>query len=199
MKRFAHAVLALAVSAATLTGCGRSSNVTTSSASAAPAASGGAIIAESGSTFRGTLKQEISSKTSHDGDKFTIERNGEVVNGHLQDVHPAGLGKKPSMVIVFDNVTMPDGTVAAPIDVTIENMGAFNAKSHHFRTMGMMLGGAIAGHMAAHAAHQKHGGLAGAAGGYMLSQEMKTDIDVRRGTLLELRFNSDAVAAPASK
>lgn len=195
MKRFALVVIAAALSASMLTACGKSSNVSTAGSTAAPAATGGAVIATAGSTFRGKLQNEISSKKSHDGDKFSIENKGEVVRGHLENVQPAGVGKKPSMVIVFDNLQMPDGTVAAPIDVRIENMGAFNARSHHFRTLGMMVGGAIAGHMAGGAVHKKHGALAGAAGGYLLSQEMKTDIDVKPGTTIVLKFNKDAVSS----
>ncbi|HET9030197.1 MAG TPA: hypothetical protein VFN49_08470 [Candidatus Aquilonibacter sp.] len=194
MKRFALALTIAALSASTLSACSKSSNVTTASSSAAPAASSGAVVATAGSTFRGKLQQEISTKKNHDGDKFAIENKGEIVYGHLENVHPAGIGKKPSMTIVFDNLTMPDGTVAAPIDVTIENMGKFGAKSHHWRTIGMVVGGAIAGHMAGGAAHTKHGGLAGAAAGYALSQEMKTDVDVKRGTTVVLKFKKDAVA-----
>lgn len=195
MKRFALVLTVAALAASTLTGCGKSSNVSTASSSAAPAASGAAVLAAAGSEFRGKLQQEVSTKKNHDGDKFTIVFKGETVNGHLEDVHPAGLGKKPSMVIVFDNLVMPDGMVAAPVDVTIVNAGVLNAKSHHMRTVGMMVGGAIAGHMAANAAKTKHGGLAGAAGGYMLSQEMKTDVDVKPGTTIVLKFNKDAVAS----
>lgn len=197
MRRSAIALTLVAVCATALTACGKSSNVSTASSSAAPAASG-AVVAAAGSTFRGKLQQEISTKKSHDGDRFTIVSNGQTVDGHLENVQPAGLGKKPSMVIVFDDLKTADGTTAAPIDVTIVNMGAFNAKSHHFRTFGMVVGGAIAGHMAAHAVHAKHGGLAGAASGYMLSQQMKTDVDVRPGTTVVLRFNKDAVGGSSA-
>ena len=195
MKRSAIALILVALFAPALTACGRSSNVSTASSSAAPAASGGTVVVVSGTTFRGKLQQEISSKKSHEGDRFTIENNGTVVEGHLENVHPAGLGKKPSMVLVFDDMRMPNETVAAPIDVKIMNIGAFDAKSHHWRTIGMMIGGAVAGHMAGNAAKTKHGSTAGAAGSYVLSQEMKTDIDVRAGTTVLLKFNKDAIAS----
>lgn len=195
MKRSFIALILAAVSATSLTACGRSSNVTTASASAGPAASGATVVVVSGTTFRGKLQQEISSKKSHDGDQFSIAAsNGETVDGHLENVKAAGLGKKPSMVIVFDDVKMPDGTTATPVDVRVMNMGVLDAKTHHFRTFGMVVGGAIAGHMAAKAAKAKHGSVAGAAGGYMLSQEMKTDVDVRPGTTVVLKFNKDAYA-----
>jgi hypothetical protein len=45
------------------------------------------------------------------------------------------------------------------------------------------------------AAGKHHGGTMGAAGAYVLSQEMKTNVDVKPGTLVELKFLSDAVSA----
>ncbi len=198
MRRSVIALTLVAACATALTACGRSSNVTTASSSAAPAVSGGAVVVKAGSTFSGKLQQEISTKKSHDGDRFTIQNKDGIIDGHLENVQPASFAKKPSMVIVFDDLKMADGTTAAPIDVKIVNVGAFNAKSHHFRTFGMVVGGAVAGHMAANAAHAKHGGLAGAASGYMLSQQMKTDVDVRPGTTVVLRFNKDAIGTTAS-
>jgi hypothetical protein len=179
---------------------GHSSNVSTASSSAgpgrtgAPGATSNTVVVPAGTTFRGKLQQEISTKKDQAGDRFSIvASNGETVHGHLDNVHAAGLGKKPSMTMVFDDVTMPDGAVAAPIDVTIENMGAFGAKSHHLRTIAMMAGGALAGHMAAKKVGRKHGGLAGAAAAYVLSQEMKTDVDVKPGTVVVLKFKKDAM------
>ncbi len=194
MRRSAIAFTLIALCATSLTACGKSSNVTTGNSTAAPAANGGSVVAQAGSTFRGKLQQEISTKKNHDGDRFTISGKDGTVDGHLENVQAASFGKKPSMVIVFDEFKSPDGTTATPIDVKIVNMGAFGAKSHRLRTFGMVVGGAIAGHMAANAAHGKHGGVAGAASGYMLSQQMKTDVDVRPGTTVVLKFNRNAYA-----
>lgn len=181
-----------AILIAALAACSHSSNVSTTSASAAPGASSNTVLIPAGTTFRGKLQQEIDTKTNHDGDKLTIvASNGETVNAHLINVHPAGIAKKPTMTIVFDNVQMPGGAVGSPIDPTIENMGVFDAKTHHMRTLGLMAAGAMAGHLAASKAGKKHGGLAGAAGGYVLSQEMKTDVDVRKGTTVVLKFQHD--------
>ena len=189
--------------ALSLAACGgKSSNVTTqsaASAAAAPAGTGTVVLVTSGTTVKTKLQQEISTKKNHDGDKFALivqnssknpSLNGAVIDGHVDNVTPAGMGRKPAMTIVFDDIRMPDGTTA-PIAVQIVNTNAFNAKSHHWRTIGMMIGGGAAGHMAA---GKHHGGLAGAAGGYMLSQQMKTDVDVRPGTVIVVRFNSDATA-----
>lgn len=211
MKRSATAVLLAAVCAASLVACGKSSNVASESAnagSAMQAAGSGAVLVKQGTIFEGKLDKEISSKTAKDGDTFTITEtdtmfhatpalHGAVIDGHLAGVTAAGLGKKPAMTIVFDDIKMADGTTA-PINVQLANMGAFDAKSHHLRTVGMMMAGAMAGHAAAKAAGKSHGGLMGAAGGYLLSQEMKSDIDVKPGTILQVKFLSDATASSAS-
>ena len=181
--------------------CGRSSNVTTQSAVTGPPAAGAAVLVKTGTMFQGRLQQEIATNKSHDGDTFTLVQHdtlmhkepalhGAVIEGHLENVSPAGMGKKPALTVVFDDIRMPDGSTA-PINVRVVNISAFDAKTHHWRTFGMVLGGAIAGHMVA---GKHHGGLAGAAGGYVLSQQMKTNVDAKPGTLVELKFLSDAVA-----
>jgi hypothetical protein len=199
--RLAAAILLVAVLAA----CGKSSNVSTQSAGASSAAAnsvaGGTVVAPAGSTYRGKLDKEISSKTSHDGDTFALVAingtgplAGSSIEGHLANVQAAGLAKKPAMTIVFDDVLLSDGT-KVPIDVQLVSYGLFGAKSHHWRTIGMVLGGGMAGHMAA---GRHHGGLLGAAGGYMLSQQMKTDIDVKPGTVVAVKFLAPATEGAAA-
>lgn len=187
-----HAMIGVAfLAAVTLAACGRSSNVSTQSAVTGAPASGGAILVTAGTRMSGKLQTEIATNKNHNGDPFTIaEKNGAVVEGHLENVSPAAMGKKPSLTLVFDDIRMPDGTTA-PIAVRVENIGAFNAKTHHWRTIGMVLGAGAAGHIAA---GKHHGGMLGAAGAYMLSQEMKTNVDVKPGTTIELRFLQNAVA-----
>lgn len=187
----------MALIALGLVACGRSSNVSTTSAgqNAAQPQSGQTVIV-AGTTFYGKLQQRISSKTSHDGDKFELQQtdtllhktpqlHGTMVEGHLENVVPAKTMHKPGLTIAFDDIVLPDGS-KAPINVQLVSLNAFNAQSHRLRTIGLMIGGAIAGH----AVHKRGGGLAGAAGGYVLSQTLTTDINVPPGTVLELRFRS---------
>jgi hypothetical protein len=192
MKRFTIAAgLAAAIG---LTACGHSSHVTTQSAVTGAPSAGGDVLVTAGTEFRGRLQQEIATDKSHDGDTFTIVQPNATINGHLENISAAGMGKKPTLTIVFDDIKLADGRTA-PIDVRLLHVGTFDAKSHHWRTIGMMLGGAVAGHIAA---GKHHGGLMGAAGGYLLSQQMKTNIDVKPGTLIAVRFLHDAVAQPTT-
>lgn len=203
--RYASVIAAVLLFQFTLTGCGRSSNVSTRSAGQGQMnTTTGPVLVAAGTDFYGKLQQPISSKTSKDNDTFQLQQtdtlihknpalHGAVIDGHLENVHAAGPLHKPSMTIVFDDITMPDGT-KAPIDVQLLSMKSFEAKSHHLRTIGMMIGGAIAGHeMHKHTGHGN--GLLGAAGGYALSQTLKTDISVPAGTVLEVRFKAPATAA----
>jgi len=186
------ALLALSAIAA----CAHHANVTTRSAGASASAAG-SVIAAAGTVYYGKLERPIGTKISHDGDAFAIDEtrssdpslDGAVIDGHLEDVARAGPMRNPKMTIVFDDIMLADGT-KAPVDVELVSMRAFSPKTHHLRTIGLMIAGAIAGHEAAKHAHRRHGALAGAMGGYALSQTLKTDIAVPAGTLLEVRFKS---------
>ncbi|MDQ2873188.1 MAG: hypothetical protein M3R35_08690 [Candidatus Eremiobacteraeota bacterium] len=192
-----------------LAACGHHDVTTRSSGSAAGGgtASGPALVA-AGTTFYGKLQQPIGTKTSKDGDTFSLAQtdtflhknpalHGAVVDGHLENVHGAGPMHRPSMTLVFDDIKTADGS-KAPVDVRLVSFKSFEPKSHHLRTIGMMIGGAIAGHEVAKHAGRSHGGLMGAAGGYALSQTLKTDIAVPAGTVIELRFNQPARAMSGS-
>ena len=154
-----------------------------------------------GTHFFGKLDQPIGTKTSQDGTTFTLTQtdtmfhkdaslHGDVISGHLENVHAAGPMHKPGMTIVFDNVQLADGT-KAPVNVKLVSMNAFEPKSHHLRTLGLVMGGAVAGHMAA---GKHHGGLMGAMGGYALSQSLKTDVSVPAGSVIEVQFLSPVTA-----
>ncbi|HEY9179455.1 MAG TPA: hypothetical protein VIO32_01970 [Candidatus Baltobacteraceae bacterium] len=198
--------LTIAVALVVLAACGHHSDVTTQSggSNTYSSSSGGKTVVAAGTDFYGRLQQPISTKTSHDGDTFTLAQtdtffhknpalHGAVIDGHVENVQAAGPMRNPALTLVFDDVRMPDGT-KAPIDVKLESMKAFEPKTHHLRTLGMMVGGAIAGHEIAKHTGRKHGGLVGAVGGYALSQTLKTDISVPAGTVIEVKFEQPATA-----
>ncbi len=161
------------------------------------------VIAPTGTVYDGKLKQNINTKTSREGDTFQLVQtdtlfhktpalHGATIEGHLANVQPAGPGRKPGLTLVFDDIILADGKTE-PIAVKVESFKAFEPKSHHFRTLAMMTTGAIIGQMAAKHTGHHHGTLGGAMMGYMLSQELKTDIDVPAGTILQLRFLSPVI------
>lgn len=187
-------VAAASIAAFALAACGHKSAVTTENAGGnAPA--GGAVVAPKGTVFYAKLDKAIGTKVSTDGQTFTLvqtdtlfhknpELAGAVVDGHVENVHAAGPMHNPSMTIVFDDIQLPDGT-KEPVSLRILSTNEFDPKTHHMRTIGLMIGGAVAGHMT----HRKHGAALGALGGYALSQTLKTDVEVPAGSIVELRLN----------
>jgi len=183
-----------------LAACAKNAPVNTQSSGAGSANSGGTVAVAAGTDYYGKLQAPIGSKTSHDGDTFALVEadtflhknpalHGAVVEGHLTNISPARPAHNPSMTLVFDDIKLPDGT-KAPVDVQLVSVNAFEPKTHRLRTIGMMIAGAMAGHAVATKTGHSHGGLVGAAAGYVLSQELKTDIAVPAGTVIELRFKS---------
>jgi hypothetical protein len=197
---------ACAAIAAALAACGHKAVTTQSSGAGQPAAgAGGAVVAASGSGFYGKLNVPISTKTSHNGDAFTLSQtdtlfhkspalHGAVIDGHVDGVTAAGPMRNPAMTIVFDDIRLADGT-KEPVNVVLVSTKQFDPKSHRMRTIGLMIGGAATGHAIAARTGKKHGALTGAAGGYVLSQTLKTDVEVPAGSVVELRFKSPVTAA----
>ncbi len=189
-------VLLAAALVAALAACGHkgNQNVTTQSAGAGASNAGGTVLVMAGTDFSGKLAQPIGTKSSKDGDTFTIAETsasnpalaGSTIDGHVTGLQAAGPMHDAKMTLVFDDIRLSDGT-KAPIDVQLLSTKAFDPSTHHLRTIGMMMAGAVAGHEIRK--HTGHGsGLLGAAGGYVLSQQMKTDVSVPAGTVLELKF-----------
>lgn len=193
-------LLGIAALASTLAACSQKAPVTTQSSGTGAGSTGGTVAVAAGTDYYGKLQAPISSKTSHDGDAFALVEtdtflhknpalHGAVVEGHLTNITPAGPAHSPSMTLVFDDIKLPDGT-KSPVDVQLVSVNAFEPKTHHLRTIGMMIAGAMAGHAVSHS----HGGLVGAAAGYVLSQELKTDIAVPAGSVIELKFKAPVTA-----
>ena len=155
--------------------------------------------APAGAQFEVRLDQELSSRTMHDGDRFTMtEHEGFFhhappalknarLEGHVENVSPAGPGHRATMKVVLDDVVMADGT-KAPIDATITSLREFDPRTHHLRDTGIVLGSAIAGHMLGKRHGMRHGGLIGAGAGLVLATHLKSDIDVKRGTIVHVKL-----------
>lgn len=205
MQHPQRALAAVGLALSLLTACGHANNVATRSAGAGQPETGGTVLIAAGTDFYGKLQQPMGSKTSKEGDTFSIDETrssdpslkGAIVDGHLESLQAAGPMRNPKMTIVFDDVRLADGT-KAPANVQLMNFKAFSPQSHHLRTIGMMISGAIAGHALAKRTGTKHGALVGAASAYALSQGLKTDIVVPAGTVLQLKFLSPVQSTPSN-
>lgn len=167
-----------------------------------------AVLAHKGAELDGELQATLDSGKNHDGDTFTlVEKDtffhknpalkGATIEGHLEGVSAAGPRHKATMNIIFDDVKMPDGTVA-PLHVTVTSLKEFEPRTHHIRDVAVIVGGAVAGHMVSKHTGKKGGTFAGAAAGFALASTMKSNIVVKRRTLVRLRLNEDVLPGSAS-
>ena len=177
-------------------------------AAAALLAAAGPALAQSsfapaGAQFEARLDQELNSKRLHDGDTFTLTEHdgffhkappalkGAKIEGHVENVSAARHDHAATMNLILDDIVMADGTTA-PIDAQITSLKELEPRKHLLRDTGIVLGSAVAGHMIGKKHGVKHGGLIGAGAGFVLATRLKSDIVVKRGTLLHLKLR-DAI------
>ena len=163
------------------------------------------VLAPKGAEFEARVDQELNTKTLHDGDTFTLTEHegwfhkapaalkGATIDGHVENVSAAKMGHGASMNVFFDDIKTADGATA-PIDAKVTSTKALEPKTHHLRDLGLIVGGAVTGHVVSKRTGVKHGTLAGAAAGFALATSMKSDIDVKKGTIIHLRLNAPVVA-----
>ncbi len=172
-------------------------------------ASAQTVLAKKGTLVYGVLVTTVDSKTSHNGDKFSLTQKdtwfhkdpllkGTTIEGHLENVTAAGPTHKASMSIIFDDIRLADGSVE-PIHAQVDSLKQFEPQHHLLRDTGVIVGSAVVGHMAASKANVQHGGLAGTAAGFALVSAMKSDIKVKQGTLVKLRMLDNVTAGGAAQ
>ncbi len=161
-----------------------SNGATTKSSQGGSSSSGNTQLAivPTGTTFDTTLQQDLSTGKNRNQDRFTLQvkngwfggnstlKNAEI-HGHLENVVKASRGRKAKLHLVFDEITLKSKN-QYPIDVTLVNTQVESKTQGKFlKNVGIILGGAAAGHFLGDKANFKHGGLAGgaAAAAYILS------------------------------
>ncbi len=156
-------------------------------------------FAPAGAQFEARLDQELDTKRLHDGDTFTLTEHdgffhkappalkGARIEGHVEHVSAAHPGHAATLNLILDDVVMADGTKAA-IDAQITSLKEFEPRKHHLRDTALVIGGAVAGHMMGKKHGMKHGGLLGGGAGLALATSLKSDIDVKRGTIVHLKL-----------
>jgi hypothetical protein len=168
---------------------------------AGPGSAQTAPLDKRGAEIDARLTTALNSKTSPDGTPFTLlvtdtlfnrhpELKGAVVDGHLENVVPAAATHRASMSVIFDDIRFAGGA-SEPIFAVVRNVSAFEPKTHHLRDAGIILGAAVVGHMASKHTGHAGGTLAGAAAGFAIVSALKSDIAIRRGTLLELKLTQN--------
>jgi hypothetical protein len=204
MKQFTPLVLSLFVMSGTVA-CGRAD-----SDNGSPQAAASAVPA--GTKFEVDVPTEISTGKSLTQDRFVMPvinplvggnptLKGAKVTAHLENVVKAARGKKAKMHLVFNEITLKDGTTQ-PLDVKLLNTKVeTKTKGQFLKNTGIILGGAVAGKFIGDKTQKKHGSLAGAAAAtaFVLASP-GGEVIIKKGTDLELKLNRPLTLAlaPAS-
>ncbi|MBV8353903.1 MAG: hypothetical protein JO101_01175, partial [Candidatus Eremiobacteraeota bacterium] len=163
------------------------------------------VLAHRGAQIDGALSATLSSKINHPGDPFTLDAKdtlfhhnglpkGTVIDGHIVAVTPATATQKATMVLAIDDLALPDGT-KAPLNARVVSLKEIEPHKHLLRDSAIIVGGAVAGHFVSKKTHVHGGTIAGAVAGFALVNRMKSDIVVKKGTILKLKAQSDVVAS----
>ncbi len=170
------------------------------------------VLARKGAQLDGTLNDTLDSGKDASGKTFSLTEHegifvknpslkGATIDGHIENVSPANgiKGQKATMSIVLDDIKMPDGSLISPVQLSIKSLKDLEPKTHKIRDSMVIVGSAVAGHFVSNKTGHKGGTLAGAATGFALVNTMKSNIVLKRGTLVRMRVNADIVpSAPAS-
>jgi len=145
------------------------------------------------------IDQTLDSHSANVGDRFTAHVQppypfsndalaGAMVTGELTRVQHAGQGTKPEIDIKFDTIQLADGSsglmdayVSASEPKTQMKSGARVLTS---TLVGMLTGNAIVKTIF----HGKNGGVAGAAGGFLLGANYKADIQFPQGSAMTVKM-----------
>jgi hypothetical protein len=156
-------------------------------------------FAPAGAHFEARLDRELNTKHLRDGDTFTLTEHdgffhkappalkGAKIEGHVEHVSAARPNHAATLNLILDDIVMADGTKAA-IDAQITSLKELEPRKHHLRDTVLVIGAAVAGHEMGKRRGIKHGGLAGAGAGFVIATSLKSDIDVKRGTILHLKL-----------
>lgn len=169
------------------------------------------VLVQKGAQLDGTLNETLDSGKDPSGKTFSLTEHegifvknpalkGATIDGHIENVSPANgiKGKKASMSVVIDDIKMPDGALISPVQISIKSLKDFEPKTHHLRNTAVIIGSAVAGHFVSKKTGHKGGTLAGAATGFALVNSMKSNIVLRRGTLVRMRVNEAIVPGNSS-
>jgi hypothetical protein len=200
------ALCAAACSSNSSSQTGTNSPANQSSAQGGAAGGSGTTLAARGAEVDAVVQQDLNSGKSKQGDAFTLTEkdtffhknpalNGATIDGHVENVSAASPTHNATMTVVFDNVRLADGS-SAPIRANIISMGDFQPKGHALRNIGIVVGATVAGHMLAKKTGNHLATLAGAAAGIALASSLKSNIDVKPGTVVRLRLTDDLVTTP---
>jgi hypothetical protein len=148
---------------------------------------------------------DIDTKTAQVGDGFTMDvvapypdgdQNfaGARLRGHVSDVQAAGQGRQARLKLAFDSIVFSNGE-SAPVSGVVTSQAAKSDNTTTRKGLGAAIGAAIGsqtiGRILGGSAGSVVGLLGGAAGGYLYAANNKPNLDLARGTALNVETSAD--------
>lgn len=152
-----------------------------------------------GTELNVTIDSSLNTKTARVGDTFTAHvqppypldnanLQGAVITGQVIQVQKAGQGTKPEMQVKFDSIRLADGS-SAPIVGTVSASQPKKTLRNGATVAAYTIGGMLVGNVLAKTIfHSKGGGLLGAAGGFLVGYNAKSDIEFPAGSQMTVKL-----------
>lgn len=153
----------------------------------------------SGSLLNGTINDNYSSNHASVGQSVTLSNvtsddgsgtiTGGTLYGHVSAVQAASQGRPGKISFVFTKLITHAGSTYY-VDTTVTKMQS-NTKKNTLKEVGGGLAGMLVGNMIGKTIfHTGVGGFLGAAGGFLLAKNNKENVNVPKGSVLQVRVNS---------
>jgi hypothetical protein len=152
-----------------------------------------------GTLLDGRITQDYSSNHAYVGEPVTLTNvsndngSGTVRNaklyGIVSEVQKAGQGHPGKIAFSFTRLVLPSGATYS-VDTTVTKMAA-NTKSNALKEAGGALAGMLIGNAIGKTLfHVGGGGIVGAAGGFLLAKNNRENINVTKGSVVQVHINS---------
>jgi len=150
-----------------------------------------------GTSLVGSLSRDISTATAQVGDQFAINLTapypnddpsyqGAYIRGHVFSVTRAGQGTKAQLGLALDQLVFPDGH-SSPIYGHVANVDEQH-KSAILQQAAGALGGMLVGNALGKIIFKTNvGGAAGAVGGFLYANNLKTDFTVPKSSTVTVQ------------
>lgn len=155
---------------------------------------GAALALSSGSVLNGTINQNLSSNHAYVGEPVSLSNvsgggvSGGTLYGYVSSVQKAGQGRPGSIQLHFNRLVANGSTYTVQTTVTNANV---STKNNALKEAGGALAGMLVGNAIGKTVfHSGLGGVAGAAGGYLLAKNNRQDVNISAGSTVQVQVNS---------
>lgn len=161
-----------------------------------------------GAVVKGTLAQVLNSKNVNVGDQFTLTNvasqdgsvTGATVYGHVASVQRASMGRKAEIGLAYDRIQFADGTST---DVRGQTVSMYEKPKVNsvVKDVAGAVGGMVVGNIVGKwtGMPTNLGGGLGAAGGFIVANNVQENFMVPVGTTVSMRLSQPVVRPQANQ